>query len=57
MDGISVIWQFASNYVAGGLDGNVDLTGITDKGYGKQKASINEILLSGLSKMVKMRMK
>ncbi|PLW58958.1 LysM peptidoglycan-binding domain-containing protein [Lactococcus lactis] len=32
MDGISV-FQFTSTYVAGGLDGNVDLTGITDKGY------------------------
>ncbi|MCT3140628.1 1,4-beta-N-acetylmuramidase, partial [Lactococcus lactis] len=29
MDGISV-FQFTSTYVAGGLDGNVDLTGITD---------------------------
>ena len=27
------IWQFGSNYVNGELDGNVDLTGITDKGY------------------------
>ncbi|MGF7485810.1 LysM peptidoglycan-binding domain-containing protein [Lactococcus lactis] len=27
------IWQFTSNYVNGELDGNVDLTGITDKGY------------------------
>ena len=36
MDGISV-FQFTSTYVAGGLDGNVDLTGITDNGYGKQK--------------------
>ncbi|EHG5971400.1 LysM peptidoglycan-binding domain-containing protein [Enterococcus faecalis] len=32
MDGIS-IWQFTSTYIAGGLDGNVDLTGITDNGY------------------------
>lgn len=36
MDGISV-FQFTSTYVAGGLDGNIDLTGITDNGYGKQK--------------------
>mgnify|MGYP000741017200 FL=1 len=36
MDGISV-FQFTSTYVAGGLDGNVDLTGITDNGYGEQK--------------------
>ncbi len=27
------IFQFTSTYVAGGLDGNVDLTGITDNGY------------------------
>ena len=27
------IFQFTSTYIAGGLDGNVDLTGITDKGY------------------------
>ncbi|EPF4354566.1 LysM peptidoglycan-binding domain-containing protein [Enterococcus hirae] len=27
------IWQFTSTYIAGGLDGNVDLTGITDNGY------------------------
>ncbi|WP_309300344.1 GH25 family lysozyme, partial [Lactococcus lactis] len=36
MDGISV-FQFTSTYVAGRLDGNVDLTGITDNGYGKQQ--------------------
>lgn len=29
------VFQFTSTYVAGGLDGNVDLTGITDNGYGK----------------------
>ncbi|CCK20343.1 putative lysin [Lactococcus raffinolactis 4877] len=27
------IFQFTSAYVAGGLDGNVDLTGVTDSGY------------------------
>ncbi|MBJ7653359.1 GH25 family lysozyme [Weissella confusa] len=27
------IFQFTSTYVAGGLDGNIDLTGITDNGY------------------------
>ena len=29
------IWQFTSNYlnIPGGLDGNVDLTGVTDNGY------------------------
>ncbi|WP_436666801.1 GH25 family lysozyme [Latilactobacillus sakei] len=35
MDGIG-IWQFTSTYTAGGLDGNVDLTGVTDSGYSKQ---------------------
>ncbi|WP_086129248.1 GH25 family lysozyme [Limosilactobacillus reuteri] len=29
------IFQFTSTYVAGGLDGDVDLTGITDNGYTK----------------------
>lgn len=29
------MFQFTSTYVAGGLDGNIDLTGITDKGYTK----------------------
>ncbi|EMF0272193.1 LysM peptidoglycan-binding domain-containing protein [Enterococcus hirae] len=32
MDGVA-IWQFTSTYIAGGLDGNIDLTGITDNGY------------------------
>lgn len=27
------IFQFTGTYIAGGLDGNVDLTGITDNGY------------------------
>lgn len=27
------IYQFTSTYVAGGLDGDIDLTGITDNGY------------------------
>lgn len=35
MDGVA-LYQFTSTYVAGGLDGNVDLTGITDNGYTKQ---------------------
>ena len=36
MDGVA-IWQFTSTYINGGLDGNVDLTGITHNGYdGKQ---------------------
>lgn len=29
------IFQFTSTYIAGGLDGDVDLTGITDSGYTK----------------------
>jgi LysM repeat protein len=33
------IFQFTSTYIAGGLDGNVDLTGITDNGYGKTTTS------------------
>lgn len=32
MDGVG-IYQFTSTYVGGGLDGNIDLTGITDNGY------------------------
>ena len=32
MEGVA-IYQFTSTYVAGGLDGNIDLTGITDNGY------------------------
>lgn len=35
MDGVA-LYQFTSTYIAGGLDGNIDLTGITDNGYGKQ---------------------
>ncbi|WP_144210221.1 LysM peptidoglycan-binding domain-containing protein, partial [Streptococcus constellatus] len=30
------IFQFTSTYITGGLDGNVDLTGITDNGYGRK---------------------
>jgi LysM repeat protein len=33
------MFQFTSTYIAGGLDGNVDLTGITDNGYGKTTTS------------------
>lgn len=33
------IFQFTSTYVAGGLDGDVDLTGITDNGYRNGDAS------------------
>ncbi|NBK99093.1 MAG: LysM peptidoglycan-binding domain-containing protein [Erysipelotrichia bacterium] len=32
IDGVGV-YQFTSTYIAGGLDGNIDLTGITDNGY------------------------
>lgn len=32
MNGVA-IFQFTSTYIAGGLDGNIDLTGITDNGY------------------------
>lgn len=36
MDGVA-IYQFTSTYISGGLDGNIDLTGITHNGYdGKQ---------------------
>ena len=35
MNGVA-IWQFTSTYKAGGLDGNVDLTGITKNGYNGQ---------------------
>ena len=38
MDGVAQ-WQFTSMYKAGGLDGNVDLTGITQNGYRKGDAS------------------
>lgn len=33
------IYQFTSTYAAGGLDGDVDLTGITDNGYHNGNAS------------------
>lgn len=40
MNGVA-IWQFTSTYKAGGLDGNVDLTGITKNGYdGKQPTPV-----------------
>jgi len=29
------LFQFTSTYIGGGLDGNIDLTGITDNGYAK----------------------
>ncbi|ALG27062.1 endolysin (plasmid) [Lactiplantibacillus plantarum] len=43
MDGVA-IFQFTSTYKAGGLDGNVDLTGITKSGYttaSKKQAKAN----------------
>ncbi|WP_167803149.1 GH25 family lysozyme [Lactiplantibacillus plantarum] len=43
MDGVA-IFQFTSTYKAGGLDGNVDLTGITKSGYttaSKKRAQAN----------------
>lgn len=40
MNGIA-IWQFTSTYRAGGLDGNVDLLGITNSGYGKTSVKTN----------------
>jgi LysM repeat protein/GH25 family lysozyme M1 (1,4-beta-N-acetylmuramidase) len=33
------IFQFTSTYKQGGLDGNIDLTGITDNGYSKSSKS------------------
>lgn len=39
MPGVA-IYQFTSTYVAGGLDGNIDLTGITDRGYAKGNAPV-----------------
>lgn len=38
MDGVAQ-WQFTSMYRAGGLDGNVDLTNITQNGYHKGSAT------------------
>lgn len=38
MDGVAQ-WQFTSMYRAGGLDGNVDLMGITQNGYRKGDAA------------------
>lgn len=42
MDGVA-IFQFTSMYIAGGLDGNVDLTGITYNGY-KQANTISNVV-------------
>jgi len=34
------LFQFTSTYIAGGLDGNIDLTGITDNGYTKNNKPV-----------------
>lgn len=36
------IFQFTSTYIYGGLDGNIDLTGITDNGYTKHDNPVTE---------------
>ena len=54
MDGVA-IFQFTSMYKAGGLDGNVDLTGITKSGYtaaSKKQAQAN-VKKSHAAKVVK----
>lgn len=43
------IWQFTSNYFNGELDGNVDLSGITDNGYGGQVTPNNTLPFEGRS--------
>ena len=55
MDGVA-IFQFTSMYKAGGLDGNVDLTGITKSGYttaSKAKAQANVKKAQATFKVVK----
>ena len=55
MDGVA-IFQFTSMYKAGGLDGNVDLTGITKSGYttaSKAKAQANVKHAQATFKVVK----
>ncbi|MGX9799242.1 GH25 family lysozyme [Pediococcus acidilactici] len=42
MDGVA-IWQFTSTYINGGLDGNVDLTGITHNGYDGKQPTPNSV--------------
>ncbi|KHJ56511.1 endolysin [Lacticaseibacillus rhamnosus] len=37
------IWQFTSTHALGGLDGNVDLQGVTDNGYSKQPAQATTV--------------
>lgn len=45
MDGLA-IWQFTSTYKAGGLDGNVDYTGITKNGY--ENKPVAPVVQSGI---------
>lgn len=55
MDGVA-IFQFTSMYKAGGLDGNVDLTGITKSGYttaSKKQAQVNVRHAQATFKVVK----
>ncbi|MEN8552098.1 GH25 family lysozyme [Lactiplantibacillus plantarum] len=55
MDGVA-IFQFTSMYKAGGLDGNVDLTGITKSGYttaSKKQAQANVKHAQATFKVVK----
>ena len=55
MDGVA-IFQFTSMYKAGGLDGNVDLTGITKSGYttaSKKQAQANVKKAQATFKVVK----
>ncbi|WP_125702412.1 GH25 family lysozyme [Lacticaseibacillus daqingensis] len=45
-DGIA-IWQFTSSYGSAGLDGNVDLLGITHKGYdGSHKTDTGKVVVT-----------
>ncbi|WP_436669901.1 GH25 family lysozyme [Lactiplantibacillus plantarum] len=55
MNGVA-IFQFTSMYKAGGLDGNVDLTGITKSGYttaSKKQAQVNVKKAQATFKVVK----
>ncbi|TLQ22327.1 LysM peptidoglycan-binding domain-containing protein [Lactiplantibacillus plantarum] len=55
MDGVA-IFQFTSMYKAGGLDGNVDLTGITKSGYttaSKKQAQANVKKAQATFKVIK----
>ena len=57
MDGVA-IFQFTSMYKAGGLDGNVDLTGITKSGYttaskAKAQDNVNQAHKAQTAKVVK----